>query len=149
MRIRIAAGIVVIPLVGVAGLLMGAHKPESQDALQGTWKLSAGESDGKALREEQLKDGKLVIEDEHYTVMLPGVSAITGVQKLDPTKEPKTIDITDDSGANKGKTCLGIYELKGEEFHVAFASPGATRPAKFATTPNSGHWVHVWKRVKQ
>jgi hypothetical protein len=55
----------------------------------------------------------------------------------------------DASGPNKDKTCLGIYELKGDKFRVAFAPPGKARPTKFATAPNSGQWMHVWKRVKE
>ncbi len=70
-----------------------------------------------------------------------------GQEPIDGTKAPKTIDITDSSGANQGKTCLGIYELKGEAFRVVFAPPGAPRPTKFATAPGSGQWMHVWKRA--
>src|SRR5439155_7630325 len=79
-------------------LLIGADAPKDQDALQGTWELSAGEADGKALPEKQLKDGKLVIKGDHYTVTLADKGKVTGTQKLDTTKAPKTIDITDASG---------------------------------------------------
>jgi len=43
----------------------------------------------------------------------------------------------------------GIYELKDKEFRVAFAPPGKPRPAKFATAPDSGQWMHVWKHMKE
>ncbi len=148
-KLGFATGLVVILLMGVAVLLMGVDKSDIQDGLQGTWELSVGEADGQAIPQEQLKDGKLVIESDRYTVTLADIGTITGVQKLDPSQEPKTIDITDDSGANKGKTSLGIYELKGEDFRVAFAQPGTPRPTQFATTPNSGQWVHVWKRLNE
>src|SRR5438552_4841358 len=107
-------------MMGLAvSILIGADAPKKdapkdRDALQGTWKLSAGEADGKALPEKQLKDGKLLIKGNDYTVTLADKGTVTGTQKLDPTKEPKTIEIVDASGPNKGKTCLGIYELKGE-----------------------------------
>jgi uncharacterized protein (TIGR03067 family) len=133
----------------VAGLLIGADAPKDQDALQGTWKLASGEADGKALAEKELKGGQLVLKGNRYTVKLAGKGTVTGMQKLDSTKDPKTIDITDASGPNKGKTCLGIYELKGDEFRVAFAPPGKERPTKFASEADSGQWVHVWKRVKK
>jgi len=137
-----ATGLVVL-------LLVAADAPKSGESLQGTWKLSGGEADGKPLTEKQLKDGKLVIKGDHYTVTLADKDTATGTEKLDPTKEPKTIDITDDSGPNKGKTCLGIYEIKGDEFQCAFAPSGKPRPTKFATVPDSGQWKHVWKRVKE
>jgi uncharacterized protein (TIGR03067 family) len=136
--------------IGVAvSLLIGADAPKTEEALQGTWKLSAGEAEGKALSAKQLKDGKLVIKGDDYTVTLADRGPVTGTQKLDPTKEPKTIDIMDASGPNKGKACLGIYELKGDEFRVAFAPPWKPRPTKFTTAPDSGQWMHVWKRVKE
>jgi len=47
---------------------------------------------------------------------------MTGTQKVDPTKTPKAIDISDDSGPNKGKTCLGIYEFKGEAIGVGIGT---------------------------
>ena len=140
-------GLVVSLLVGANALTQDA--PKNAEALQGTWKLSAGEADGKAIPEKEIKDGKLVIKGEHYTVTLPGRGTVKGTQKLDPAKEPKTIDIMDASGPNKDKTCLGIYELKGDEFRVAFAPPEKARPRKFATVPDSGQWMHVWKRVKK
>ncbi len=131
------------------GLLFGAGPVHGEETLQGTWKLTAGEADGKPLSEKQLKDGKLVIKGDHYTVTLEGKVTATGVQKLDPKPKTKTIDIQDDSGPNKDKTCLGIYEVKGDEFRVAFAPAGKARPSKFSTAPDSGHWMHVWKRVKE
>lgn len=130
------------------GLLLGADAVNAEETLQGTWTLISGESNGKALTKEQVKDGKLVIKKDHYSVTLEGGEAITGEQKLDSTAKPKTIDITDSNGDNKGKTCLGIYEVKGDEFRVAFAAPGKERPTKFSTKADSGQWMHVWKRVK-
>ena len=131
------------------GLLMAADALANEDALEGTWSLSGGEADGKPLTEKQLKDGKLVIKGGEYSVTLADRGTVTGTEKLDSTKSPKTIDITDASGPNKGKTCLGIYEIKGDEFHVAFAPAGKARPSKFTTAADSGNWMHVWKRVKK
>jgi uncharacterized protein (TIGR03067 family) len=135
-------------------LLMGADLPKDDaapaaDALNGVWQLSSGESDGKKLSETQLKEGKLVIEGNQYKVTLADRGTVTGTQELDSTKSPKTIDITDASGTDEGETCLGIYELKGDVFRVVFASAGGDRPLKFETTPDSGQWMHVWKRIAE
>ena len=142
MRMSLAMGL-------VFGLLLGADAVQGEEALQGTWVLTSGEANGKALTEKELQGAKLVIKGEHYTVTLDGKGTTTGVQKLDAAPKIKTIDITDDSGANKGKTCLGIYELKENEFRVSFAPPGKARPSKFSTTPDSGHWTHTWKRMSK
>jgi uncharacterized protein (TIGR03067 family) len=89
------------------------------------------------------------MKGDQYTVTLAGRGSVAGTHKLDGTKEPKTIDITDESGPNMGKTCLGSYELKGDEFHASFVQPDKPRPTKFATAPDSGQWKHTWKQVKE
>ncbi|MDB5307548.1 MAG: hypothetical protein JWO38_1750 [Gemmataceae bacterium] len=147
MRLCISMGLVVSLLIAADAPKKDAAKDE--EMFQGTWKLGAGEAEGKALSEKQLKEGKLVIKDDKYMVTLADKGTVKGTQKLDPTKKPKTIDIVDASGPNKGKTCLGIYELKGDEFRACFAPPGMPRPTKFATGSDSGQWIHVWKRVKE
>ncbi|UUO05737.1 TIGR03067 domain-containing protein [Blastopirellula sp. J2-11] len=118
------------------------------DALQGAWQLSGGEADGNVLSQAELKDGKLEIKGDHYTIHLAEIGKIEGTQKLGVEHDLKTIDATNSTNEDKGKTCLGIYELEGDEFRVIFAQPGKDRPAKFETAPNSGQWMHVWKRVK-
>lgn len=142
MRLSIVMGLAVI-------LLMGADAPKDQDALQGTWKLSSGKGGGKALTANQIKGGKLVVKGDRYMVTLAGRGTVKGRQKIDPAKDPKTIDIVDASGPDKGKTRLGIYELKEGEYRVVFAPPGQPRPTKFTTAPASGQWLHVWRRVKK
>lgn len=142
MRTSVAMGLAM-------ALLLGAQSVNGEETLQGTWKLTAGEVDGKPLSEKQLHDGKLVIKGDHYTVTLDGRGTSMGVQKLDPKPATKTIDIKDSSGPDKDKTCLGIYEVKGDELRVAFAPSGKPRPSKFSTAPESGHWMHTWKRVKE
>jgi uncharacterized protein (TIGR03067 family) len=152
MRLAVTMIIAVCLLSGADAPKTDAPKKEAASdvkALQGTWRLQSGEADGAAIARKDLRGGRLVIKGDGYTVTLPGKGTVTGTEKLDPAKEPKTIDITDSSGANKGKTCLGIYELKGDEFRVAFAPPGKDRPTEFSTKADSGSWVHVWKRGRQ
>ena len=147
MRFGLAAVLAAIVLAGVNAPAIGVTP--NGDSLQGAWQLSSGEADGKALSQAQLKDGKLVIQDAGYTVTLTDIGTVKGTQKLDAMQEPKTIDITDAIGPHSGKTCLGIYELKENEFRVVFASPGGARPSKFETKSESGHWMHVWRRLQK
>ena len=143
----------IVMVIFALSLLPGTAAIQADDAkgeksLQGNWTLISGEADGKAIPEKELKGAKLEIKGNAYTVTIPGKGVVKGTQKTDATKEPRTIDIVDADGANQGKTCLGIYEVKGDEFRVTFNQPGKPRPTKFATAPDSGQWVHVWKRVK-
>jgi uncharacterized protein (TIGR03067 family) len=90
-----------------------------------------------------------VIKGNQYTLNAGTGESVQGIQTVDITKSPKTIDATDGRGPNKGKTILGIYEIKGDEFKVSFSMPGKPRPTKFTTEKDeSGQWVHIWKRVK-
>jgi len=146
MEFGIAMSVAVSMLLG-AVTAKNDTAPNS-NAFHGVWQLSSGEADGKVLSETQLKGGELVVTDGRYTVTLADMGTVTGRQTLGATKEFQTIDITDDSGPHQGKTCLGIYELNGNEFRVVFASPGGTRPSTFETKPESGQWMHVWKRIK-
>ena len=148
MRIRIAIGVA----FGLVAMLLVVNVRSSNAApketgLQGVWTLSHGEAEGEALGEKQLKDGELIIQDDQYAVHLVDLGIIKGTQKLNSKAKPKTIDITDSTGPHKGETCLGIYELDGNEFRVVFARAGQPRPAKFATVKGSGHWMHVWKKA--
>jgi uncharacterized protein (TIGR03067 family) len=130
-------------------LVMHAAQADDAAALRGTWKLSSWQTDGKQLSDDHLEGGKLVLDGDRFTVTLAGQETSTGTQKLDATKNPKTIDITADGDPKPGDTCLGIYEIDGDEFRVAFAPPGKPRPTAFTTKPESGQWLHVWTRVKK
>jgi uncharacterized protein (TIGR03067 family) len=131
-----------------AGLLIAAEGEQDLKKSEGTWTLSSGEVDGKALTEKQLKGGQLVIRSDHYTVTLADQEVITGTQTFNSEKTPRTVDISDDSGPYKGKTCLGIYEFRGSEFRCVFSPPGKDRPSQFKTAADSGQWLHVWKKSK-
>ena len=41
-----------------------------------------------------------------------GSASIKGVYKLDPTREPKAMDLTETFGEDEGKTFLVIYSLE-------------------------------------
>ena len=136
-------------LVLAAGLLVAADAP-SEDAkkLEGTWVLTAGDNDGKKLAEEVLKSGRLTIDGDKHTVKV-GDTTYKGTHKLDPTKKPKTMDITDTEGPFKDKTVLAIFELDGDEFKICYSLPGKDRPKDFAAKEGTGYHCHVWKREKK
>ncbi len=128
---------------------MSAAEISSGEELQGAWYLSSGESNGKALSQAELKDGKLEIKGDQYVVMLAEIGKLEGTQKLGFKNEVKTIDAVDETDGVKQKSCLGIYAVDGDEFRVILAPAGEERPSKFQTAPGSGQWMHLWKRVKE
>ena len=139
----------IFAILFMACVLVAADTAKVDEKLNGSYVGGGGESNGKPFNKEDLKDFKLVIKGNQYTLNAGTGESVQGIQTVDVTKSPKTIDATDGSGPNKGKTILGIYEIKGDEFKCSFSPPGKPRPTKFTTEKDeSGQWVHIWKRVK-
>jgi uncharacterized protein (TIGR03067 family) len=65
--------------------------------------------------------------------------------KIDPTRTPKTIDLTNP----KGRTWLGVYELKGDKLVITVAV-GKTRPKKVVEdNVPSGQAYAIYKRASK
>src|SRR4051794_23850747 len=77
--------------------------------IEGSYVLAGGERDGKKLSKMIRKGASLVIRGDHHKVHV-GDEVLDGTHKLDPSKQPKTIDATDTDGPFKGQTVHGIYE---------------------------------------
>src|SRR5207249_874334 len=75
---------------------------------QGDWKLVSAERDGKP--DESFKGYHSIIKGNQLTGK-QGDMTMTSTIKIDPTRTPKTIDVTLVDGPDKGKTRLGIYEF--------------------------------------
>jgi len=140
-------------LLLAVGLLLAAGdaKDEVKKELarfEGTWKLVSLETEQNKLTEEALKHLQLKLEGDKFTTFDEGRES-HGTFKIDPTKKPKTIDITLTDGPMKGKTMVGIYELEGDTYKLCADILGKNRPTEFAIKPGSGHVLEVLKREKK
>ena len=134
--------------IGRAGAQDDAAKKEMKK-LEGTWATVSIEAAGqKVTDEDKIKTRKLTMKGEKYTLKV-GDETVQGTIDINPTKKPKTIDVKPDSGSNKGKTLLGIYELDGDSLKICLALPGRDRPTAFATAAENGQQVVVYKREKR
>lgn len=126
-----------------------AVKRELQ-ALKGTWTLVSREADGKKLGEEELK-GVVATRDEEGNVSVRRGDQVLyeANGKIDPTKKPKTVDVTYTAGPNKGQVLLGIYETDGDTHRVCIAQAGGARPTEFSAKAGSGQILVVYKREKK
>ena len=115
---------------------------------QGTWTFESSEAGGKELPAGELKGLILTFEGDKHTVKKGDDVLQVGTQKLDPSKSPKTIDVTMTEGPNKGAVMLGIYEIDGDTLKVCFDLEGKKRPTEFKSAPGSENFVNVHKRVK-
>jgi uncharacterized protein (TIGR03067 family) len=116
---------------------------------QGTWTFESSETGGRALSAEDLKGLILTFEGDKHTVKKGDEVIQVGTQKLDPSRSPKTIDVTMTEGPSKGTLMLGIYELDGDTLKVCFDPEGKKRPTEFKSAAGSQNFVNVHKRVKK
>ena len=115
---------------------------------QGTWTFESVEAGGKEVPAAEFKGIAVTFEGDKYTVKKGDEVIQTATQKLDPSKAPKTLDVTVADGPNKGAVMLGIYEISGDTLKVCFDPDGKKRPTEFKSTSGSQTLV-VHKRVKK
>jgi uncharacterized protein (TIGR03067 family) len=112
-------------------LLAGAAAAGDKTELKkftGTWQAESVTVDGKDWDADAVKAVKLVVAGEKYS-FTTATETVKGTHRLEGSKTPKEIDATRTTGALKGKTLKGIYELNDDTFKVCFAAPGKDRPA--------------------
>jgi len=86
-------------------------------ALQGTWKQVAFEEDGVPDAADNYGDSSgtlTTFRANRFSVLaVSGRRLLEGTFALDASRIPKTIDWTDSTGADAGRTLAAIYELEG------------------------------------
>lgn len=110
---------------------------EEMAKFQGTWRQIAHERDGVAdPPDERGWEPRVTFTGDTFVVTLAdGSTPIKGTYKVDPTQQPKALDLTDTFGADAGKTFLAIYALEGERLIFCAADAGRERPTEFRTRP--------------
>ena len=143
-------------LLLVVGLQIAADQP-SDDAikkemkkLDGTWVAQSVVRDPreKGEGESEGKDLRIIVSGFKVVVKAAGEDKTLGkaVIKIDPTKKPKTIDIT---GEGEMAAVLGIYELERDTLRVCWGpSEKMERPTQLTSKPGSGQSLVVLKLGK-
>src|SRR5262249_26884974 len=119
---------------------------EELKRFQGTWKQIGYERDGvKEPLDEQGWDPITTFTGEEFVVTLAdGSIPIKGTYRIDPTRNPKTVDWMDTIGEDAGKTLRAIYALQENRLIFCAAYPGLDRPTEFRTRP--GQVLRVFQR---
>jgi len=116
------------------------------DKLQGEWTMSALEVEGKQVPPEKIEGTTLTIKGDKYIVTVKDKKHEVTIT-LDPSKEPKSIDMSFPDGPNAPKVGRGIYKLEGDTFILCRAqATEGERPTEFGTMPNSGCFMVTWQR---
>jgi uncharacterized protein (TIGR03067 family) len=146
MKLRFFVLLVSVVALPAIGFGSGSDR-RGETELQGTWSLFSVEINGRPLPMDKIKDAKLMIHGEEYFFKL-GDAHLEMTHKVDTSKSPKTLDMTIIGGNTKGKTYHAIYELKGDFLKICrHIDPDRARPVEFATSPNSGLMITVWKHI--
>ena len=115
---------------------------------QGTWTFESVETGGKEVPAAEFKGITVTFEGDKYTVKKGDDVIQAATLKLDPSKSPKTLDVTVAEGPNKGAVMLGVYEISPDTLKVCFDPEGKKRPTQFTSASGSQTLV-VHKRVKK
>jgi len=115
------------------------------DLLQGSWRITALETEGREMPEEMLEEGRITIEGERFTSAGMGAE-YGGTIALDASANPRHLDMKFDAGHATGTTNLGIYELDGDRWRICLATHGTVRPSKFDSTAGSGFVLETLAR---
>jgi uncharacterized protein (TIGR03067 family) len=116
--------------------------------LEGTYMCVSTEQDGMKADGDVIKKLKLVIKDKKWSVYINDKVSTAATFTIDPTKKPKTVDMTGTMGGDKGKKYLAIYDLDGDDLKLCIGDT-KTRPKVFDGKKGSGRQFEVWKRVKE
>jgi uncharacterized protein (TIGR03067 family) len=143
----------------VVGLLVTASADEAKQSetdkdlnkLEGTWVLAAVEFKGKAPAPQDTTSEarrEWIINGKKYTDGQVGAAykKAQGYLRINPSKTPKAIDISDTANFKAADTSHGIYELDGDTLKTYFAAKGETRPTEFKTKPKGLQAIAHWKK---
>ena len=115
---------------------------------QGAWTFKSIQAGGKDEPPAEFKRITVTFEGDKYTVRQGNEVIQVAKHKLDPSKSPKTVDVTVVEGENKGTVLCGIYEISGDTLKVCFDPKGKKRPTEFKTAPGTETTLFVYKRAK-
>jgi uncharacterized protein (TIGR03067 family) len=136
-------------LSGVALSAPGGDAQKDLQMLQGTWQIDTiQESDGKIGSDEKIKAMVFAFSGDTLKLTANGDPVVTYKVKVDPTKNPKAIDLTHQDGPEKGKTEPGIYQADAGKLTLCLNDAGKERPSAFATKSGTKITLVVLKHAK-
>jgi uncharacterized protein (TIGR03067 family) len=119
--------------------------PTDFDNLQGTWKVTAFEADGRKMPAGAFEGSTIVIKGNAFTSVGMGAT-YEGTLEVDQMKKPKTFNLLFTVGHAAGTRNLGIYKLDGDTWTICLATRGSKRPTRFATGPGTGSALETLQR---
>jgi uncharacterized protein (TIGR03067 family) len=119
------------------------------ESLKATWAFISFEVNGQKAPEDAIKNFKLTVSGNAMTFKVGGEVKL-GVKQLDPSTNPRIIDLEFTEGTQKGDVLEGIYHVDGDTLKICVhATPNVKqRPTEFTGKENSNQILIVFKREK-
>jgi uncharacterized protein (TIGR03067 family) len=138
-------------VTAVAALLASANVQQDAaqkelDKLQGVWAIVSEETNGVKLSDDKLQSHKVTIKGNQWIQGNDKGSQVVTF-KLDPAKNPKSIDFSYIGPKGKDNKWVGIYKIEDDTLTVCRAKGNLDRPKEFKTTADGGI-LTVWKKAK-
>jgi uncharacterized protein (TIGR03067 family) len=115
--------------------------------MQGEWILQSLEINGKDVPAPQLEGTVLTVKKDDYQTKTKDKELFSFRIKLDPSKDPKHIDMIKKEADGSEMTYKGIYVIEKGVFKMCRGlTADKDRPNQFATWPDTGYFVVTWKK---
>lgn len=121
---------------------------EELQRFQGTWQIESWEEGGKPPTAAELKKRGVFFGVNLFVFRRDGKVHQAGSVQLDPSKTPRTINLSVKDGEGKDGVMLGVYELTADTLKLCFDPKGQDRPAGFQPDADSGFTLVTLKRPK-
>ena len=139
------AWVVLIPFLVAAGNPQNDAAKKDLQAMQGSWTVLTYVAGGRPALRSDMAKMQLTIKDNAST-FVNGKKTLHGTYTLDPSKNPKWLDIELTDGPSKGKRKLGLYAFENNQLKICVVEVGTPRPTELAA--GSGTTLETWERAE-
>jgi uncharacterized protein (TIGR03067 family) len=115
--------------------------------LDGTWRVVGAEAGGVAIPDREYRDLTLTFKGGKFTARRGDEQPQEGTYAVDPTKNPREMDITRSAGPAPGQKQLAIYQITGDLLKICSCDAGGERPTAFETRDRPGCTLMTLRRV--
>src|SRR5689334_16640602 len=116
----IAKSLWFVPILCLALAQPAAEDKAKKDLakMQGTWAMQALEINGKDVPVDKIGDTLLIVKADDYHTRIKGKDVAGFRLKLDPSKEPKEIDMIKKEPDGTEKVYKGIYKFDNDVLKI-------------------------------
>ncbi len=123
-----------------------ARHVEQLRSLEGTWAFARLEVEGSVMPAAAMQASRLLIDGDRFRTESPEAN-YEGIFNINVEAQPHEIDIEFVAGPEAGNWNYGIFRLNGDVLEICLDLNGKPRPAKFSSSPGSGHAFETLKRT--